>query len=182
MRTTLLAALFLLACGSAEAEKKLAETEKKAEEQIAKAEKAAKAKVAEIQRQLDDVTGQLAAAKAKVEEGEKAKESLEEQAKLAEVALKNARQAFKDKARLQLADLNKELGEAGAKAGKLPAKSKAAFTKAVQDVKKQQAVVAKDIAAFDTATVETLKTVNAKVQNSLAVLKNKIRAARAKVP
>jgi predicted nucleic acid-binding Zn-ribbon protein len=78
--------------------------------------------------------------------------------------------------------LNKELAEVGAKSGKVPAKAKAAFTKAMQDVKKQQNEVAKDIAAFDKATLETFKTLNAKLQSDLAVLKNKIRAARAKIP
>jgi hypothetical protein len=52
----------------------------------------------------------------------------------------------------------------------------------MQEVSKQQKVVAKDIAEFDAATLETFKTVNAKVQNDLAVLKAKIKAARAKIP
>jgi len=182
MRKILVAVLLLAACSNAEEEKKkLAELEKKANDRITQAESQAKTKIADMQRQLDEAKSELAAAKTKTEEAlNKAQASAEEQAKAAEAALAKARQAFKDKSRLQLADANKELSEVSARAGKVPAKSKAAFTKAMQDVSKQQKAVAKAIAEFDAATVDTFKTVNAKVQNELAVLKAKIRAARAK--
>ena len=185
MKKSLLVALFVLGC-SAEAEKKLADFKKEAEERVAKLEteaKSAKSKLADAEQQLNEAKTQLTDAKTKLEEAEKAaKAGADEQAKLAEAAIGKARQAFKDKAKLQLTEVNKELNELGARAGKAPAKAKTAFTKAMQDVKKQQTTVAKDIAAFDTATLETFKAVNAKVQTSLAVLKNKIHAAGAKLP
>ena len=176
--------LSVVGCANAEEEqKKLAAIQKSADEKVTKAENEAKVKLSDMERQLNELKTQLTDAKSKTEEAlTKAQASAEEQAKAAEAALAKARQAFKDKARLQLADTNKELTEVSSKAGKVPAKSKAAFTKAMQDVAKQQKAVAKVIADFDTATLDSFKTVNAKVQSELAVLKAKIRAARAKIP
>lgn len=182
MRKLLLLPILALACGGgAEAEEKLAAVEKEAKERVAKVEREAKAKVEAAERQIEQLKTELAEAKSKAEEAIKARDSAEEQAKIAEAAIAKARQAYKDKARLQLAELNKELADVAAKAGKVPAKSKAAFTTALKDARKQQTVVAKDIAEFDKATLETFKTVNSKLATDLAVLKAKIRAAKAKI-
>ena len=112
----------------------------------------------------------------------KAETSAEEQAKAAEAALAKARQAYKDKARLQLSEANQELNEVASKAAKVPAKTKAAFQTALTDAKKAQANVAKDIAAFDKATLDTLRQLSTKVQQDIIAMKAKIKAAKAKVP
>ncbi len=173
----------LVGCSHAEEEKaKLAEIQKQADDRVAQAENQAKTKLADLQKQLDDVTAQLAQAKtATVDALNKAQSSAEEQAKAAEAALVKARQAYKEKARVELADANKDLAEVQGKVSKVPAKSKAAVTALMQDIQKQQKAIAKDIAAFDAATLDTFKTANAQVEKDLAVLKAKIRTVRAKV-
>jgi DNA repair exonuclease SbcCD ATPase subunit len=170
-------------CSHAEEEKaKLAELQKKADERIAQAESQAKTKLADLQKELDDVKAELAKAKEQTAEAVKSAQSgAEEQAKAAEAALGKARQAFKEKARLELADANKELAEVQGKVGKVPAKSKAAVTALMQDIQKQQKALAKDIAAFDAATLDTFRTVDAQVKKDMAVLKSKIRSVKAKV-
>jgi hypothetical protein len=173
----------LSGCSHAEEEKaKLAEIQKKADERIAQAETQAKTKLSDLQKELDDVKAELVKAKAQTADAvNKAQTSAEEQAKAAEAALVKARQAFKETARVKLADANKDLAEVQGKVGKVPAKSKAAVTALMQDIQKQQKALAKDIAAFDAATLDTFRTVNSQVEKDLAVLKAKIRAVRAKV-
>jgi len=173
----------LLGCSHAEEEKaKLAELQKKADEKVAQAEAQAKTKLADLQKELDDVKVELAKAKEQAAEAVKTAQSgAEDQAKAAEAALNKARQAFKEKARLELADANKDLAEVQGKVGKVPAKSKAAVTALMTDIQKQQKAIAKDIAAFDAATPDTFKTVDANVKKDMAVLKAKIRAVKAKV-
>ena len=173
----------LLGCSHAEEEKaKLAELQKKADEKVAQAESQAKTKLADLQKELDDVKLELAKAKEQAAEAVKTAQSgAEDQAKAAEAALNKARQAFKEKARLELADANKDLAEVQGKVGKVPAKSKAAVTALMTDIQKQQKALAKDIAALDAATLDTFRTVDAQVKKDMAVLKAKIRAVRAKV-
>lgn len=173
----------LSGCSHAEEEKaKLADIQKKADEKLAQAESQAKTKLADLQKELDDAKAELAKAKSQTAEAlTKAQSSAEEQAKAAEAALVKARQAFKEKARVELADANKDLAEVQGKVGKVPAKSKAAVTALMQDIQKQQKAIAKDIAAFDAATVDTFRTVDAQVKKDLATLKAKVRAVRAKV-
>jgi len=173
----------LSGCSHAEEEKaKLAEIQKKADEKLAQAESQAKTKLADLQKELDDAKAELAKAKTQTAEAvTKAQSSAEEQAKAAEAALVKARQAFKEKARVELADANKDLAEVQGKVNKVPAKSKAAVTALMQDIQKQQKAIAKDIAAFDAATVDTFRTVDAQVKKDLATLKAKVRAVRAKV-
>jgi hypothetical protein len=173
----------LAGCSHAEEEKaKLAELQKKADERVAQAESQAKTKLADLQKELDDVKAELVKAKAATADAvTKAQSSAEEQAKAAEAALVKARQAFKETARVQLADANHDLQEVQGKVGKVPAKSKAAVSALMQDIQKQQKAIAKDIAAFDAATLDTFKTVKAQTDKDLAVLKAKIRAVKAKV-
>jgi len=176
--------LWLAGCSHAEEDKaKLAEIQKKADERIAQAESQAKTKLADLQRELDDTKAELNKAKAATADAlNKAQSSAEEQAKAAEAALLKARQAYKEKARLELTDANKELAEVQGKVGKVPAKSKAAVTALMQDISKQQKAIAKDIAAFDAATLDTFRAVSAQFQKDLAVYKAKVRAVKAKVP
>jgi len=175
--------LALAGCSHEDEQKaKLAELQKKADERVTQAENQAKTKLADLQKELDDVKGELVKAKAATADAvTKAQSSAEEQAKAAEAAIQKARQAFKETARVQLADANKDLAEVQGKVSKVPAKSKAAVTALMQDIQKQQKAVAKDIAAFDAATLDTFKATKAQADKDLAVLKAKIRAVKAKV-
>lgn len=185
LRFVLFAPLVLaLACGNeAEQKKKIAEVEKKADERVQQAERQARAKAEEMKRELDKAKADLADAQSKLTDAvSQAKASVEEQAKAAEAALDKARQAFKEEGRTELAHLNKEVQEVSSKSGKLTKAAKDSFLKAMKDIQKQQKVIADDIAAFDKATLDTFKTTKAKLDRDLAVMKAKIRAARAKLP
>jgi len=173
-----------LACGNeAEQKKKIAEVEKKADERVQQVERQARAKSEEMQRELEKAKAELTDAKSKLSDAvSQAKASVEEQTKAAEAALDKARQAFKEEGRTELAHLNKEVQEVSSKSGKLTKAAKDSFLKAMKDIQKQQKVIADDIAAFDKATLDTFKTTKAKLDRDLAVMKAKIRAARAKLP
>ncbi|HWA78089.1 MAG TPA: hypothetical protein VG937_37395 [Polyangiaceae bacterium] len=186
--TVVVSFLFLPACHDDEADKKkLAELQKNTDERVAKAEREAREKVAEAEKQIEQLKAEMAAttAKLKAEADDavsKAQASAEEQAKAAEAALKKARQGFKEEGRLQLANLNKEVSELSAKSAKAPAKVKTEVTKAMQKIVTQQKAIAKDIAAFDTATLDKFGATKAKLAQDLAAMKATIHAARAKVP
>ena len=173
-----------LACGNeAEQKKRIAEVEKKAEERVQQAERQARAKTEEVQRELEKAKTELAEAKAKLSDAvSQAQASVEEQTKAVEAALQKARQAFKEEGRTELAHLNKEVQEISSKSGKLTKTAKESFVQAMKDIQKQQKVIADDIAAFDKATLDTFKSTKAKLDRDLAVMKAKIRAARAKIP
>jgi len=179
-----LLALTLSGCSHAEEEKeKLAELQKKADEKVAQVENQAKVKLADLQKELDNAKDELAKAKAQTADAvNKAQLGAEEQAKAAEAALVKARQAFKEKARLELSAANKDLAEVQGKVGKVAAKSKAAVTKLMQDISKQQKVLGKDIAAFDAATLDSFRATSSQFEKDLAVYKAKIRSVKAKVP
>jgi hypothetical protein len=176
-------ALALLACSHAEEEKaKLDDLQKKADEKLAQAQNEAKTKLADLQKELDDTKAALAKAQAQAQDAvSKAQSGAEDQAKAAEAALVAARQAFKAKAKLELSDANKDLAEVQGKTSKVAAKSKAAVTSLMQDIVKQQKTLAKDIAAFDAATLDTLRTVSTQFEKDLATYKAKVRSVRAKV-
>jgi DNA repair exonuclease SbcCD ATPase subunit len=173
----------LVGCSHAEEEKaKLADLQKQADEKLTQAENQAKVKLADVQKQLDDTKAELDKAKQQLSDAmNKAQSAGEDSAKAAEAALVKARQAFKEKARVELSDANKDLTEVQGKVSKVPAKSKAAVTTLMQDIQKQQKALQQDIAAFDAATLDTFKTVNAKFEKDLAVYKAKVRSVRAKV-
>jgi hypothetical protein len=179
-----LIALALLGCSHAEEEKaKIDDIQKKADEKVAQAENQAKTKLADLQKELDDTKAALAKAQAAVQDAvNKAQTGAEDQAKSAEAALVTARQAFKAKAKLELSDANKDLADAQSKVSKVPAKSKAAVTSLMQDIVKQQKTLAKDIAAFDAATLDTFKSANTQFEKDLASYKAKIRTVHAKIP
>jgi hypothetical protein len=178
-----LIAFTIFGCSHAEEEKeKLAELQKKADERVTQAENAAKVKLADLQKELDDAKAELAKAKtATADAVSQAKSGAEEQAKAAEAALLKARQAYKEKTRIELSDANKDLAEVQGKVGKVAAKSKAAVASLMQDIVKQQKVLSKDIAAFDAATLDTFKTASAQFERDLATYKAKIRSVKAKV-
>jgi DNA repair exonuclease SbcCD ATPase subunit len=175
----------LFACGNeAEQKKKIAAIEKKADERVQQAERQARAKTEEVQRELEKVKAELAESKAKVNDAvTQAQASVEEQAKAAEAALQKARQAFKEEGRTELAHLNKEVQELSSKSGKLKkGAARDSFMKSMKDIQKHQKTIAADIAAFDKATLDTFRTVKAKLDRDLAAMRASIRAARAKIP
>lgn len=185
MRNALLIVpLLLLACGNEEEiKKKVAAVQQQADDQASKAKQAAQQKLDDLQKQFDQLKTDAADAKTKLDEcTSKAQASADEQGKTAEAALAAARQAFKAAAKLELADANKAINELGPKSLKATAKAKAAFQKALQPVAAQQKAIAADLTAFDTATLDTFKTVKTKFEHDLALLKNTTHAARSKLP
>lgn len=171
----------LAACSD---DKKLQEIQKQADLRVANAQKEAANKLAIAQKQLEDLKVELQkqAEKAKADADEsvrKAQEGADQGAKLAEEALAKARQAFKAEARARLTDINEDMKDVNAKAGKASAKAKAAAQKSLQEISKKETEIQKDIADFDSATLDTFRTVKAKVDQDLAKLKQAIAAARA---
>jgi len=185
MRSALLIVpLMLMACGNEEEiKKKVAAVQQQADEQASKAKQAAQQKLDELQKQFDQLKTDATDAKAKLDEcTSKAQANADEQGKTAEAALGAARQAFKAEAKLELANVNKAINELGPKSAKASAKAKAAFQKALQPVAAQQKAIAADLAAFDTATLDTFKTVKTKFEHDLALLKNTSHIAKSKLP
>ena len=82
----------------------------------------------------------------------------------------------------ELDELNKEAKELSAKAAKAPAATKAATSKTLQQVSTKQKDVAKELGELDSATLETLDSVKAKLDKELAALRASVRAAKAKLP
>ena len=177
--------LFLANCGASDEEKKkiTAEVQKKADERIAQAERKARTKSEEAERELEKVKAELTDVKSKLSDAvSQAQASVEEQTKAAEAALEKARQAFKEEGRTELAHLNKEVQELSSKSGKVSKAAKASFMKSMKDIQKHQKTIAADIAAFDKATLDTFRTMKAKLDRDLSAMRATIRAARAKIP
>jgi len=185
-RATAFAALLLslAACGN---DAKLKEIQQKADERVAQAERDAKEKIAAAQKQIDDAKAEFSAAaeKAKAEADNAiaaAKESADEDAKDAAAALARARQAYKAEARERLKDVNQDLQEASGRVSKAPAKIKPSIDKAMKAIAAKQRDVAKDIADFDAATLDTFQKVKSKVDADLALLKRDVMGVKAKLP
>jgi chromosome segregation ATPase len=176
--------LLLVACGNEEEiKKKVAAVQQQADDQAAKAKQLAQQKLDELQKQLDQLKTDVSDAKAKLDEcTSKAQASADDLGKTTEAALAAARQAFKSAAKLELTDANKAINDLAPKSAKATAKAKAAFQKALQPVAGQQKTIAADLNAFDSATLDTFKTVKTKFEHDLALLKNTTRVARSKLP
>ena len=162
--------------------KKVAAVQQQADDLASKAKRDAQLKQDDLQKQIDQLKTDADAAKTKLDECTKAQSNADEQGKSADASLAAARQAFKEAGRLELADINKALNELGPKSAKANAKQKAAFQKAIQPVAAQQKAIAADLAAYDTATLDTFKTVKAKLEHDLALLKGSVRTATSKLP
>jgi chromosome segregation ATPase len=188
MRIQWLALLCLVACGGAEKERaekeraQLAEVQKEADQKVAKAQQEAQQKVADAQKQIDDLKAELADTKSKLDEAQKNQSASGDQSKALAAALAKARQGFKEEGRVELAEVNRQVGEVSSKAGKVPQNSKAAFTKAMQQVVQQQKAVAKDLTEYDTANIEDFNKIKAKVTKDLQAMKTAVRSAKALVP
>ena len=185
MRALLLASVLLVAaCGNEEEiKKKVAAVQQQADDQASKAKQAAQQKLDEVQKQLDQLKTDAADAKTKLDEClSKVQSTSDASGKSTEAALAAARSAFKEAGHLELANANKAMAELGPKSAKASAKAKAAFQKALQPVSAQQKTLAADLAAWDTATLDSFKSVKGKFEHDLTVLKNTIRAAKATLP
>jgi hypothetical protein len=183
---TVVVCSLIAACNHAEHEKRIAEMQQKADERVAKAEREAQAKVKQAEEQIAAAKAECAAAsaqaKAQADDAlSKAQASADEATKAAEAAQAKAREAYKEEGRTQLANLNQDLTEVATKAAKTPVKDKAGYDKAVKDVVTQQKAIAKDIAAFDQATLDTFKATKAKLDHDLALMKAAVKTARSKV-
>jgi hypothetical protein len=178
---------WLVSCNHAAHEQRIAELEKRADERVAKAERDAQEKVSRLEKQVEAVKAECAAAsaQAKVQADDalsKAQAGADDAAKSAEAAQAKAREAYKEEGRTELAGLNRELTEVAGKAAKTPAKDKAAYDKALKDAVTHQKDIAKDIAAFDTATLDTFKATKSKLDKDLALLKSSVKTARSQLP
>lgn len=168
-------------CGNEEKQRaKLAEVEKAADAKVAQAELQARNKALDSQKELDAVKAELEQTKAKLAETEKARADSEEQGKQAEAALGKAREAFKAEGRVKLADLNKDLTQVSKALATLPAAKKLAVNKIFAKIPPQQKAIAKDIAAYDTATLDTLRSTKSTLEKDLALMRANVAMAKAK--
>ncbi|HTA89440.1 MAG TPA: hypothetical protein VK745_07690 [Polyangiaceae bacterium] len=184
MRAFLILSLLLVACGNEEeVKKKVAAVQQQCDDQAAKAKQEAQQKLDDVQKQVDQLKADAADAKTKLDDCvSKVQSSTDAQGKSADAALAAARQAFKEEGHLELSDANKAMAELGPKSVKATAKAKAAFQKALQPASAQQKALAADLASWDTASLDTFKSVKGKFEHDLALLKNTIRAAKATLP
>lgn len=176
--------LVLAACDN---EAKIKDIQKKADERVAEAQKEAKDKVAAAEKKLDDAKAEFAAAaeKAKAEADNAiavAKESADEGAKEAADALAKAREAYKAEARSRLRTVNQDVQEVSVKASRASAKLKPMVDKAMKAIVDKQKDIAKDISAFDTATLDNFRTVKGKLDADLAALKRDVLGVKSKLP
>jgi thiamine biosynthesis lipoprotein ApbE len=177
----------VLGCSGEEQKRQLAELQKKSDERVAQVEQRYKEQVADLEKRIsslkDDVADASAKAKSEAEDAiAKANASVEEAEKAAETALGKVRDAYRREAQTKYANLNVDLKKVTSKAPKIPAKSKAAYDKAIQKVLSLQKDIAKDIAAYKDVTLDTLSKTKAKVDVDLAKYKLAINAAKAKLP
>lgn len=182
-----LLAVGLAGCNEEEHKKALAELQDQADKKLAAVETKSKERVAELEKEVEALKTEAAAAaasaKAQAEEvANKAQASVDDAEKEAAKILERARSAYKLEAKARYQALNSDLAEVTAKASKVPAKSKAAYDKAIKNVVALQKDINKDIAAYDDATLDTFGKVKAKVDGDMAKYKAAIKAAKAKVP
>jgi len=172
------------ACGDAEKEKAI---KRQADDRVAQAQKEAQEKVAAAEKKVEELQAQLADAGALVraeaeEEVSKAKTEADKLASEATHALARARAAYKESERHELATATKEVDEIKAKAASAQPKVKTQIDTALKEVAVKKEAFRKEIDAFDTATVESIRTVKAKADKALADLKKSIHTARSKLP
>ncbi|MBN1610018.1 MAG: hypothetical protein JW940_25555 [Polyangiaceae bacterium] len=176
-----------LGCSGEEHARQIADLQKKSDDRVAQVERKYKEQVANLEKQVAslrlEVTDAAAKAKSEAEDAiAKAAASVEDAEKEAATALGKARDAYRREAQTKYANLNNELKAVTAKARKVPAKSKAAYDKAIQAVLKLQKDINKDLAAYQEVTLDTLGKTKAKVDVDLAKYKMAINKAKAKLP
>lgn len=179
--------LVLAGCNEEQHKKQLAELQAKADKRLGEAETQAKDRLAALEKQVETLKAEaaVAAEKAKAEVDEaasKAQASVEDAAKETAEALGKARTAYKSEGKARYQALNSDLAEVTAKARKVPAKAKDAYDKAIKNVVTLQKDIAKDLAAYDEATLDTFAKTKGKLDVDLAKYKAAINTAKAKVP
>ena len=122
--------------------------------------------VLEDGRYAIDAKAELGEAKVKLEQVTKNQTAAAEDQKQVEAALAKAKKAYKALVKDELDELNKEAKELSAKAAKAPAATKAATSKTLQQVSTKQKDVAKELGELDSATLETLDSVKAKLDKA----------------
>jgi DNA repair exonuclease SbcCD ATPase subunit len=172
-------------CNEEEHKKQLADAQAQADKRVAAAETRAKERVVALEKQIEDLKTEAAAvaAKAKAEADEalsKAQATVDDAEKETAKTLGRAREAYKSEGRARYQALNRELAEVTTKAHKIPAKSKAAYDKAIQVVIGLQKEITQDIAAYDDATLDTFGKTKAKLDTALAKYKAAVKAAKTK--
>jgi hypothetical protein len=177
----------LAACNDEEHKKQLAELQAQADNKLMAAENRAKEKIAALEKEIETAKAEAAAATAKAkaeaeEAASKAQESVEDAAKETAKVLEKARSAYKAEAKARYQALNNDLAEVTTKAHKIPAKSKAAYDKAIKTVIDLQKEITKDIAAYDAATLDTFAKCKSKLDVDLAKYKSAIKVAKSKLP
>lgn len=180
-------ALSLAACDSGEKERaKEQDIQHQADLRVAEVQKQAKDQIAAADKKIDELTHELADAGAHArteiqEELTKAKEDADRLATEAAAALAKARSAYKESANRQYGEILHDTEELHQKAVKAQPKVKAQIDKTVKDVSAKRADVKKAIDAFDNATLDTLNSTRAKVEQRLHELRQMVHAARAKL-
>lgn len=189
MRSWVVASMFVgvVGCNDEEHKKQLAELQAQADNKLAAVENKAKERIATLEKQLEELKAEAAAAHAKAkaeaeEAASKAQESVDDAAKETAKVLDKARAAYKAEGRARYQALNNELAEVTSKANKIPAKSKAAYDKAIKTVLELQKEIGKDIAAYDDATLDTFAKCKSKLDVDLAKYKSAIKVAKSKLP
>lgn len=174
-------------CNDEEHKKQLAELQAQADNKLAAVENRANERVTALEKELEELKAEAAnaAAKAKAEAADvasKAQESVDDAAKETAKVLDKARAAYKAEGRARYQALNNDLAEVTTKAHKIPAKSKAAYDKAIKTVLELQKAITKDIAAYDEATLDTFAKSKSKLDVDLAKYKAAIKVAKSKLP
>jgi hypothetical protein len=180
-------ALVLMGCNEEEYKKQLAEAQAQADKRVGEVESKAKERVAALEKQLETLKAEAAAAaekaKADVDEAaSKAQASVDDAAKETAQALDRARSAYKGEGKARYQALNNDLAEVTSQARKVPAKSKAAYDKAIKTVLALQKDISKDLAAYDDATLDTFAKIKGKLDVDLAKYKSAINTAKSKLP
>lgn len=179
-----LATLGLLSTGCEDTEK-LDALKKQTDQRIAELQSQGKASLAAAKKEVEELRAQLlqVTESAKAEAAtlvKQAQADANEQEREAARALSKARDGYKAEARAKLTALLDDMKDASSKAQKAPAKAKASVQAIGKEVSALQKQITKDIAAFDKATLDSLKTVKAELNKHLATLKAKVASAKAK--
>jgi thiamine biosynthesis lipoprotein ApbE len=185
--TAIALALALSGCNEEEHKKQLAEVQAQADKRLVQVESQAKERVAALEKQVEALKSEAeaVAVKAKADADEaisRAQANVEDAEKETAKVLERARSAYKSEGKGRYQALNRDLAEVTTKAHKIPAKSKAAYDKAIKNILALQKDITKDLAAYDEATLDTFGKTKAKLDVDLAKYKAAVKVAKSKLP
>ena len=158
------------------ADERIAEVERKAKEQVTRAKEEMEALKMQFAQSAEQAKSEAASTLKDVQLGAEQCESE------AETAMRRAREAYKAEAKLKLSAVTEDARDVRAKLAKAPAKVKSAAQPVMKELDGLLKEVQKDIAAFDKATLETLRSTKQAFNEHLAKLKSKLNSAKAKLP